>query len=223
MNARRRLRAGAVGLATAALTVTLSGCGSASEPSPPTGVDGLVIPTPDPDPQDFVTTVDNPWFPVLAGARWTYTADDGSSTTTVVAEAGPTIDGVATSTLVATTVDALGSRVVRDHYAQDEDGNVWWFGREGEWQAGRDGATAGLAMPAEPRFGDGFVQADRTTGQVIAAVTDVDAEAPSGLEDFGPVVVLEVTDGGVVTESFARDVGLVKNESAELVSYDEPR
>ena len=32
----------------------LTGCGSASVPSPPSGVDELVIPTPSPDPDDFV-------------------------------------------------------------------------------------------------------------------------------------------------------------------------
>ena len=89
MSARGRLQAGAVALAAAALGVTLTGCGSASEPSPPTGVDGLVVPTPDPDPEDFVARVDNPWFPVLPGARWTYSTADGAGTTTVVAQAGP--------------------------------------------------------------------------------------------------------------------------------------
>ena len=45
---------------------------------------------------------------------------------------------------------------VVDYYAQDRHGNVWWFGREGVWLAGEDGAEAGLAMPATPRVGDGW-------------------------------------------------------------------
>ena len=48
-----------------------------------------------------------------------------------------------------------GDQVV-DYFAQDRRGNVWWFGREGEWLAGEDGAQAGLAMPATPRLGDGW-------------------------------------------------------------------
>ncbi len=52
-----------------------------------------------------------------------------------------------------------------DWYAADEDGNVWYFGedtatydengnledREGSWEAGVDGAVAGIIMPADPR------------------------------------------------------------------------
>jgi len=57
-----------------------------------------------------------------------------------------------------------------DWYSQDRRGNVWYFGEstaeldahgrvtttEGSWQAGRDGAKAGIYMPAHPvpgRFG----------------------------------------------------------------------
>ena len=52
-----------------------------------------------------------------------------------------------------------------DWYAADHDGNVWYFGedtatydedgnvesREGSWEAGVDGAVAGIIMPADPR------------------------------------------------------------------------
>ena len=49
-----------------------------------------------------------------------------------------------------------------DWYAQDREGNVWYFGentrsfenghvsREGSWKAGRDGAQAGIIMKAHP-------------------------------------------------------------------------
>ena len=51
---------------------TLTACGTASDPSPPTGVDELTIPTPSLDPDDFVRRIDNPWLPLAAGATWTY-------------------------------------------------------------------------------------------------------------------------------------------------------
>lgn len=224
---RRPLRSPAVALLGVVVLGSLLGCGSASEPSEPSGVDGLVIPTPDPDPADFVATVDNPWFPVLPGARWTYEVRGGSGpSVTVVAEAGPRIDGVLTTTLVRTSTDSADSAesmVVRDHYAQDRAGNVWWFGREGEWSAGTDGAKAGLAMPATPRFGDGFIRASRASGEITAAVDAVAADPPTGLERFGPLVVLEVTEGATVTEEcFARGVGLVRNDRTGLVAYDGP-
>ncbi|MBI5104047.1 MAG: hypothetical protein HZB46_03500 [Solirubrobacterales bacterium] len=55
-----------------------------------------------------------------------------------------------------------------DYYAQDRAGNVWYLGedtatlkpdgrvdsREGTFRAGRDGARAGIFMPAHPKPGD---------------------------------------------------------------------
>jgi len=55
-----------------------------------------------------------------------------------------------------------------DWYAQDAAGAVWYFGEataeldahgrvkttEGSWQAGRDGARAGIFMPAHPQVGE---------------------------------------------------------------------
>ena len=53
-----------------------TGCGAAGQANPekigPRGVDELVIPTPDPDPDDFVDAVTNPWLPLAPGTVWTY-------------------------------------------------------------------------------------------------------------------------------------------------------
>ena len=61
-----------------------------------------------------------------------------------------------------------GGRLVEetfDWYAQDRAGNIWYLGedttehqdggstREGSWEAGVDGAQAGVIMPARPRVG----------------------------------------------------------------------
>jgi hypothetical protein len=63
-----------------------------------------------------------------------------------------------------------------DHYAQDNNGNVWYFGEdvtnyefddqgklvetnhEGSWHAGVDGAQAGIIMEAAPRVGTRYYQ-----------------------------------------------------------------
>ena len=59
-----------------------------------------------------------------------------------------------------------------DWYAQDRQGNVWYLGeatkeldrkdkvksREGSWQAGVNGAEAGIFMPAHPKVGQTFRQ-----------------------------------------------------------------
>jgi hypothetical protein len=209
--------------AAAVLAVGVSGCGSASPPSPPSGVDGLVIPTPDPDPGDFVATVDNPWFPLVPGTEWQYDADVATPAPSLVAavEPGPEVAGVPTTTLVRAEADGTETR---DHFAQDRDGNVWWFGRAGEWQAGEDGAQAGLAMPADPRYGDGFRRGRAPGLAAYATVVEVDAEVTVPLARYRPVVVLEVTEGTTtLRESYARDVGLVQTDLAGLVALNQPR
>ena len=58
-----------------------------------------------------------------------------------------------------------------DWYAQDQAGNVWYYGEdsreiengkvvstEGSWQAGVDGAQAGIMMEAHPQVGDSYRQ-----------------------------------------------------------------
>src|SRR5688500_14878321 len=111
LRVRRRL---VVILAVAALV--LSGCGSASEPSPPSGVDQLVIPTPSVDPDDFVARVDNPWLPLASGAEWTYElSGEQTGTVTVSVSDGPVVAGVASTTVETSWPD----RTTTDHYAQD--------------------------------------------------------------------------------------------------------
>ncbi len=218
------------------LILLTSGCGTASDPSPPAGVDGLEIPTPSVDSDDFVTGVDNPWLPLRVGATWEYElTGDRTGTRTVTTHEGPDIEGVATTAVLAVTTTSQGhSTEVTDFYAQDDAGNVWWFGRLGKWQAGQDGARAGLAMAARPRFGDGYREAyapglvDRRA-EVIGM--EGSREVPEG--GYDDLVVIATTSPltGVVEQAYyAEGVGLVSLETVEgeprtqlgLVAYDEP-
>ena len=67
---RARTRSALPALAVVA-TLGLAGCGAAGDPPTvsPAGVDMLEVPTPSPDPGDFVEQVDNPWLPLLPGAE----------------------------------------------------------------------------------------------------------------------------------------------------------
>jgi len=205
----------------------LAGCGAGPELAPPTGVDELQIPTESPDPRDFVGTIDNPWFPLEPGMTWEYEVSGEAGDQTVTAEPGPEVGGVATTARV-TAQD--GTEIV-DWYAQDDDGNVWWFGREGEWEAGQDGAEAGLAMAAEPRVGDGY-RRGFDDGVVEDEVEVLSLTETRQLEagDFSDLLVTEVTTplepGVVARRYYASGVGLVMvetvsggTERVELVSY----
>ncbi|MGH3348558.1 MAG: hypothetical protein ACRDO4_16380 [Nocardioides sp.] len=210
-----------------AVALLLTGCGAGPELSPPTGVDELQIPTESPDSRDFVGTVDNPWFPLEPGRTWEYDVTGSAGALTVTAEPGPEVAGVATTARIA---EQDGTDTV-DWFAQDEGGNVWWFGREGVWQAGQGGAEAGLAMAAEPRVGDGY-----RTGYAVGVVEDQsEVLSLSGTRQveagsFSDLLVTEDTtplEPGVVEHRyFASGVGLVfaevvsgGTESTELVAY----
>jgi hypothetical protein len=161
---------------TVLLLAPVAACSSSSSTSPPTGIDQLVVPTPSPRPADFVTGVDNAWLMWAPGATTTWDSAGGEVTQQVSASPTP-VAGLGATTLTTTAPD--GTTTV-DHFAQDRSGNVWWLGREGEWTAGRDGAQAGLWMPAAPRTGDGF-----RTGL-----------APGTSEDVAEVVLAPPADAG---------------------------
>ena len=211
---------------SAALLAALSGCGSGSDPSPPTGVDELIIPTPSPRPSDFVDTIDNPLLALVADNVVTVfevTGDVDGSTRSFFSEAGPDIDGIVTTAVHqqdqvgdVSGGDAAVVDVAIDYYAQDIRGNVWWFGREGEWEAGVDGAEAGLFMAAHPRFGDGYRSAPGLVAEVAAV--DSTVEGPSG--SYDDVVVIDTTDaeGRVERSYYAGGVGLVHQETTVGVS-----
>ena len=144
----------------------LSGCAGIGQPAPydSPGINGLVIPTPSPDPDDFVKGVDNPWLPLGEGATWSYEVTDAGRAIGVidvrVVDTASVVAGLA-ATEVLTTRDISGEQTEETrYYAQDDDGNVWLVGADADgegWRAGEAGAEAGLAMPADPRLGDGWL------------------------------------------------------------------
>ncbi len=223
----------------AAAATVLSGCSAGSATLGLAGVDDLEIPTASPDPGDFVDRVDNPWLPLPAGATWTYDVSDAAGHHRLrvsVADETRTVDGVATTVVVSRE----SGKATRDFYAQDLDGNVWWFGRqalpgtstETSWEAGVGGAEAGVAMLAVPRVGDGYRRG--LAPGVVDDVARVDSITGSGTVPAGSyddLVVTEdrseVTLASTTDRSWASGVGLVSEtgvganlRSLRLVSAD---
>jgi hypothetical protein len=212
--------------------VALSSCSGSAVPADydSTGIDELTIPTPTLDPAALSDDVDNPWLPLVPGTSWRYerTADGGPAGTSVVTvlRRGATVGGVDGVVTLTLDRDAYGDVVAtaRRTYAEDGDGNVWLLaeevtrdGRTESWQAGSDGALAGLAMPAEPRPGDGWVRAEVPRVDVpserVLAVGDDRVEVPAG--SWTDVLQTEVVEPGERRTSvllYARGVGLVQAE-----------
>ena len=186
--------------------LALAGCGSAPGTTDPGGVDGLVIPTPTPDPADFVARVDNPYLPLVPGTTWTYEATGGDVAETItvtVTDQTRVVAGVTTTVVHDEVVDADGALVedTYDWYAQDRAGNVWYFGEdttsydgdeistEGSWEAGVNGAQAGVVMLARPRVGDGYQQEyDPGNAEDRAEVLSIDDQVVVGDTTYDDVV-----------------------------------
>src|ERR1051325_7712502 len=128
------------------------------------------------DPNNFVKKIDNPYFPLKPGTTFIYRGEtDGTPTRDVMTVTHQTkeILGV-TTTVVHDQVyeDGILTEDTFDWYAQDKQGNVWYFGEdtkeldengnvtstEGSWQAGINGAEPRIVMLANPEKGDKYQQ-----------------------------------------------------------------
>jgi hypothetical protein len=124
----------------------------------------------------FEAPATNPYFPLVPGSGTVLRGtSDGERVVdrTVVTDRTKVITGV-TTTVVRDVLRSHGALVERtdDWYATDDQGNVWYFGEdtaeydetgavistEGSWEAGVDGAVAGMIMPADPAPTDAFRQ-----------------------------------------------------------------
>jgi hypothetical protein len=128
---------------------------------------------PDIDPTNFTTTIDNPYFPLVPGTTFTYLTPNGA-TRDVFAVTHDTrvIDGV-TCVQVHDSVYADGvlTEDTLDFFAQDREGNVWYFGENtaefedgllatiaGSFLSGVNNDKPGIIMKSHPAPGDFYRQ-----------------------------------------------------------------
>ena len=155
-----------VALLVALVTASVSWAGSSSPTATRTA----------PAPSAFVAAIDNPYYPLTPGTTLVYKGiRDGQSQVdrVVVTDGTKVIQGV-TTTVVRDIARHQGRLLEKtlDWYAQDVDGNVWYYGEdtkeydskghvistEGSWEAGVDGAVPGIIMEADPQVADGYRQ-----------------------------------------------------------------
>ena len=194
------------------------------------------------DPADFTTNIDNPYFPLKPGTKWVFSEGDERVEITVTNDTKK-IDGI-TARVVRDTV-SKGAELIEDTfdwYAQDSEGNVWYMGedtteyengkpktKEGSWQAGVDGAQAGVIMPAKPQPGQAYRQEYyKGHAEDRAKVLEIDAKVNVPAGRYDRVVKTEDTaplgSGTVEHKYYAPGVGLVLAEGSgggreELVEF----
>ena len=131
---------------------------------------------PDIDPANFLTpaqTAVNPnqFFPLIPGLKRVYKS--GSETVTVIVT-DDTREIMGVTTMIVNDVVTENGEVVEDtddYFAQDKDGNVWYFGEiaknyedgyltdlDGSFIGGVDGDKPGILMKANPQIEDKYRQ-----------------------------------------------------------------
>jgi hypothetical protein len=163
----------------------------------PQGSDQVVL-----DPSSFTTDIDNPYWPMEPGTRWTYREIDADGTVTevvvIVTSLTKEIANGVTARVVRDTVTEDGEIIedTFDWYAQDAEGSIWYLGEDtaefedgkivstaGSFEAGVDGALPGIMIPANPQPGMKYRQEyyageAEDNGEVLA--TNESAEVPYG-------------------------------------------
>jgi hypothetical protein len=246
------MRARAAGAALVALTVLAAGCGGSDEPAATTPPPGPLPQGAEPvrlDPANFTTKIDNPYWPMTPGSRWVYTDTEGGRpperVEITVTNRTKVVAGVRAR--VIHDVAKRGSELVEDTFdwfAQDRAGNIWYLGEatrgysdgkpgstRGSWEAGVDGAQAGIAVPAGPRPGLEYRQEYRKgEAEDAASVLSVDEQVESHAGHFGHALLTKeftpLEPKGLEYKLYAKGVGLVlalgisgDASREELVSY----
>jgi hypothetical protein len=149
------------------------------------------------------TTVDNPLFPISEVDSAILLGNDEGHPLRIETVLLPEpkvieVDGRQIETRTVQFVAYLDGRiheVALDWYAQDDAGNVWYFGEDvfnyedgvvadtdGTWIAGEDGPP-GMIMPADPQVGEAFRPEnipDFVFEEVVVSSVDVTVDGPEG-------------------------------------------
>ena len=143
------------------LVLLAAGCGADEQAALPQGSDPVEI-----DPTRFSSEIDHPFWPMNPGTVWVYREGEQRVEVTVT-DRTRTVMGVETRVVHdLVTENGVPVEDTFDWYAQDEDGNLWYFGEDttefedgepaghaGAWEAGVDGAFPGILLPADPEVG----------------------------------------------------------------------
>jgi len=205
------------------------------------------------NPQDFSTVINNPFFPLVPNTTYVYVGTkDGSATRDEFAVTRRTkmILGVTCREVRDRGyVEGVLAEDTLDWFAQDTDGNVWYFGEdtkeldasgnvistEGSWQDGVNGAQPGVVMEANPHVGDTYQQEfaapvaeDMATVLALNKTVNVPFGSFSNCletEEFSPL-----EPGAIEHKFYARGVGFIQSvalkggrERLELVTILQTR
>jgi hypothetical protein len=206
--------------------------------------------------QTFVSgaAIDNPYFPLTSSATNVFVGEyeeEGETFTESfeLSNTGPgkTLLGVATWTQLDRAFEGdLLVEETNDYYAQDTDGNVWYFGEDvtnyvyddddmlvstndsSSWLAGINDALPGIIMAANPFLDFSYFQEFAVADDALdfATVTGVGLEVTIGIGTFTNVV--QILEGSRLDPDFhefkyyAPGIGLILAEEGLDANFENP-
>lgn len=208
---------------------------------------------PDMDPANFMSKAQiianpNPWFPLVPGNEWVYEADDETITVTVSDDTREIL-GI-TAIVVRDVVTDEDDELVEDTddwFAQDLAGNLWYMGEiarnyedgrltdlDGSWEAGLDGAKAGILIRNQPIIDETFRQEfllgeAEDMGMTVSVTADEESEEAGVSCNSSCLQTLEFTPiepDAMEYKYYYPGIGkiliidLESGDREELVSYD---
>jgi hypothetical protein len=181
--------------------------------------------------------IDNRYFPLKPETTFIYGGtEDGEPTYErfVVTERTKLVMGI--ETRVIHDRNWVNDELVEDTFdwfAQDDAGNVWYFGEfstqyengravghEGSWRAGVNGASPGIVMEAKPKKGDTYRE-ERAPGiaEDTATVLSLYSSVCVPLRCFSNVLKTKefspLEPGAFEYKYYAREIGLIKSFLAQ--------
>ena len=210
---RPRIAIAGAGLVGAVALATFGGVAVAS-PSPskglPQGSEQVDL-----NPADFTVDIDNPYWPMRPGNTWVYTeSEPGGPVQDVVVEVTDETKTIANGIEARVILDTVSENgvpveVTEDWFAQDSKGNIWYLGEyvtnyengavvdhAGSFEAGVDGAQAGIVMPAKPKPGmhyrQEYYEGEAEDRAGVITVGDEQVEVPFGFFDKGVLMTRDL-------------------------------
>ncbi len=203
---------------------------------------------PEIDPDQFSSTIDNPFLTLLIGTKFVYEGktEDGVERVEIeILDETKTVMGVETRIYWDRVwLDDELIEDTRDYLAQDVTGNVWYFGEDvdnyeagkivdhdGSWLAGVDGAQPGKWMLTDPQVGETYRQEyyvgeAEDMADVISLTENVSVPAGDYTNclqtyDYTPLEpdVKEYKYYCKDVAGLALEVGVDSNERIELISF----
>ncbi len=195
------------------------------------------------NPADFLTAniIGNTYFPITTGQTMVYRGKDADGLQVDIEDKATSGTKVIMGVTCAVVefrewVDGELVEVAWDWYAQNKDGNIWYFGEDvdnyengvltdhgGAWEAGVDGALPGILMLADPEIGLWYRQEyykDEAEDVVLVLDLSVTVTTPLGtFENCLKTAEWSLLEPGVVEHKYyAPGIGTVKIEKVEGAS-----